>query len=377
MKVIIIDDAKAMHLILKRILAKAEGVEVTASFRETESAFLHLESHHVDLALVDVSMPKETGLEFAKRLRESGRNLRLIFITSHKEHALSAFDVFAYDYIVKPVDQDRLLQTIRRAQSEHRPHAAAKGLAEDASGIAFNGLGEIEIRDSENRIVKWKTSKSAEVFCYLLLQKGRLVSRARIVEDIFGDMPHKNGETYLNTSVYQLRKLLDSHGLKDRLHSDGSHYALDLNQVRVDMIRFEEGCRRMAVVDDKNMEEALELEQLYRGELFGERAYAWAWSEAERLSEMHATLVERLSDALLSKGEAQTAVRLLKKLVASDELRETAWVLLLKALVHQNNREALTQQYQRYQESLHRELGIQPSPEVANLYNELLAALEG
>ncbi|MBB3072038.1 two-component SAPR family response regulator [Paenibacillus baekrokdamisoli] len=41
-------------------------------------------------------------------------------------------------------------------------------------------------------------------------------------------MPLKNGESYLNTTVYQLRKLLDHYGLKGSIHSDGSSYALDI-----------------------------------------------------------------------------------------------------------------------------------------------------
>jgi two-component system LytT family response regulator len=54
----------------------------------------------------------------------------------------------------------------------------------------------------QNELVKWKTSKSAELFCYLLMHKGRLVSRARIIEDMFGEIPQKNAEIYLNTTVY-------------------------------------------------------------------------------------------------------------------------------------------------------------------------------
>lgn len=94
--------------------------------------------------------------------------------------------------------------------------------------VAFNCLGGMEIRSVQNVIVKWKTSKSAELFGYLLMNKGRLISRARLVDDIFGEMPQKNGEIYLNTTVYQLRKLLDNYGLKGSLYSDGNHYALNL-----------------------------------------------------------------------------------------------------------------------------------------------------
>jgi two-component system LytT family response regulator len=372
MKIMIIDDEKAMHLIMKRILAKIADVDIVGCFQETASAFSYLENHSADLVFVDISMPKESGLEFAQRLRERGNLVRLVFVTSYKEYSLSAFDVYAYDYIVKPIKQDRIHKTVQRVLAEI---LSVKTQAEQESStnkVMFICLGGMDIRSVQNVIVKWRTSKSAELFGYLLMHKGRLVSRARIIEDIFGDMPYKNAETYLNTTVYQLRKLLDTYGLKESLHSDYNHYALDLNKVRVDMLSFEEGCKQMVEVNETNIEQALELEQLYAGDLFGDRAFPWAWSEAERLWLMYATLTHRLCRALLNRGDTQTAIRLLKKLTAHNELDEETTKLFLKALALQKNKEVLMRQYLHYTETLNKELDIGPSQEVASFYSQLL-----
>ncbi|MFS0726833.1 response regulator [Paenibacillus sp. 1P07SE] len=125
MKVIIIDDKKAMHFIMERLLAVIEGVEVVGSFVETTSAYGYIRDHEVDLAFVDIEMPHENGLAFAKRLREAGQGLKLVFVTSHKEFALPAFEVYAYDYLIKPVDSERLRETVRRAISERLAPAVA------------------------------------------------------------------------------------------------------------------------------------------------------------------------------------------------------------------------------------------------------------
>jgi two-component system LytT family response regulator len=118
LKVIIIDDEKAMHLIMKRMLAKVNEIEIAGSFQETAAAFSYLANHEVDLIFLDISMPTENGLEFARRLRESGSLKRLVFITSYKEYAPSAFEVYAYDYIVKPVEQHRLYKTVQRVLAD-------------------------------------------------------------------------------------------------------------------------------------------------------------------------------------------------------------------------------------------------------------------
>jgi DNA-binding NarL/FixJ family response regulator len=118
MKVIIVDDEKAMHLILTRMLAKLDGVEVIGSFQETTTAFSFLIDHQVDLLFVDINMRGENGLDFSRKVRESGYESKIVFVTSYKEYALAAFDVFAFDYIIKPISEERLRRTVGRAVSE-------------------------------------------------------------------------------------------------------------------------------------------------------------------------------------------------------------------------------------------------------------------
>jgi two-component system LytT family response regulator len=372
----IIDDENGMHLIMKRMLAKVDEVEIVGSFLETKAAYSYLTNHDVDLIFMDINMPKESGLEFAGRLRENGRQMKIVFVTSHSEYSLHAFDVYAFDYIVKPVKQERLLHTIQRALSGMLSVTIPTEQPSSSIRVMCNCLGGIELRNAQNVLVKWKTSKSAELFCYLLIHKGRLVSKAKIIEDIFGDMPPKNGGTYLNTTVYQLRKLLDNYGLKGSLYSDSSHYALDLNQLQVDVLNFEEGCKQMAVVDDSHIEQALELEQLYAGDLFGDRAFSWASSEVERLSLIYTSFTHRLCNALLTRGDSQTAIQLLMKLTAHNELEEGTMRLYMKALALQSNKDALNRRYLQFTETLYSELGISPSPEVTALYSHLMSELD-
>ncbi|WP_438350253.1 response regulator [Paenibacillus sp. FA6] len=376
MKVVIIDDEKGMHIVMKRMLGKVDEVEIVGSFQETSAAYLFLTIQDVDLIFMDINMPKESGLEFAGRLRESGRQMKIVFVTSHKEYSLHAFDVYAFDYIVKPVNQERLYHTVQRALSEMPSPIGSVEQDSSSTRVLFNCLGGMEIRSAQNVLVKWKTSKSAELFGYLLMHKGRHVSRARIIEDMFGEMPLKNGETYLNTTVYQLRKLLDNYGLKEIVHSYSSYYALDHNQVDVDFLRFEEGCKQMAVVDDTCIEQALELEQRYTGDLFGDRVYPWARSEVEHLSLMYTSFTQRLCEALLIRGDTQTAIRLLMKLITRNELEEGTIMLYLRALALTKNKEALNRQYIQFEETLYRELGITPSSEVSALYSHLMSELD-
>lgn len=113
-----IDDEPAMHYIVRHMASKIDGVDLVGSFQETSKAFAFIEENQVDLAIIDISMPNENGLDFARRIRKMAWQGKIIFLTSHKEFALPAFDVFAYDYIVKPLSQKRLTATLERAFAE-------------------------------------------------------------------------------------------------------------------------------------------------------------------------------------------------------------------------------------------------------------------
>lgn len=70
-----------------------------------------------DLAFLDIRMPGLSGLKVA----ESAGTTRIVFVTAHEEYALSAFDVAAVDYLLKPVSDARLVQCVTRLQSSARP----------------------------------------------------------------------------------------------------------------------------------------------------------------------------------------------------------------------------------------------------------------
>ncbi len=115
MKVLIVDDEPAMLLALKRMLSKMEDVELVGSFRSAAEALDFVRRSDVDLALLDISIAEDDGLELARNLRAIRAGLDIVFTTSHAEFALPAYDVYPLDYIVKPISGIRLAQTIARA----------------------------------------------------------------------------------------------------------------------------------------------------------------------------------------------------------------------------------------------------------------------
>ncbi|MFC5469039.1 response regulator [Cohnella suwonensis] len=379
MKVILVDDEPVMHLIMRKMLAKHTDVEVAGAFADTDTAASFLNGHaDVELAFVDISMPGGNGLEFAAKLDEAGGRTHVVFVTSHKDFALEAYELSAIDYIVKPVTQERLERTIQRVMSNRNPVHAAKAeqaaASERSGGIAISTLGDFYVRNDSRR-VKWISSKSAELFAYLLLNRGRWISRTRLVADIFGGMDGGNAEKYLNTTVYQMRKSLEPFGLRESIRSENDGYALELEGAVIDYEEFERLTARFGSIGEEEAEEAVEVERLYTGDLFGSKAYVWAIHETGRLSERYAAFVKRLAEALIALRNESAATKLLLKLLARNPLDESVVGMLMKLRAQAGDKKGLTVQYTEFVKLLGRELGIRPSKELLLLYDSLLSGM--
>lgn len=125
MRVAVADDESLARDRLTRLAERCEGVEVVAACASAEELLAAIEEEPVDLALLDVNMPGTDGISLARRLSE--RDIPVIFVTAHPEHALKAFDVGAIDYVVKPVDPERLAKAIARASARAPRPAQLQG----------------------------------------------------------------------------------------------------------------------------------------------------------------------------------------------------------------------------------------------------------
>ena len=118
MKALIIDDERLARKELGNLLAAHEGITVVGEAANVHEAEVLIAEHHPDLLFLDINMPGGTGFDLLERLDHAPQ---VIFVTAYDEHALKAFAVNALDYLLKPIDPERLAAALGklRPSGEH------------------------------------------------------------------------------------------------------------------------------------------------------------------------------------------------------------------------------------------------------------------
>jgi DNA-binding LytR/AlgR family response regulator len=110
---LIIDDELSSQRVLQHFVAETEVLNLKATCNNTAEAFKYLQLYsNIDLLFLDINMPKQSGLDFYKTLKNPPQ---VIFTTAYPQYAVDGFEVSALDYLLKPIPYDRFLTAINKA----------------------------------------------------------------------------------------------------------------------------------------------------------------------------------------------------------------------------------------------------------------------
>ena len=118
LRAIIVDDEAPARSELSFLLGETGKVEVVAEAANVREAIEKLKDVGADVMFLDVNMPGTDGLQLAEALTRLKYPPYVIFVTAYSEHAVKAFDVNATDYLVKPVETERLNQAIAKVMQQ-------------------------------------------------------------------------------------------------------------------------------------------------------------------------------------------------------------------------------------------------------------------
>ena len=148
-KVLIADDENGMRLIIRKFLEKSGGFELVGEAENGQIALEMHRNHKPDVIFMDVEMDVMDGLTAAKEIADIDPRCRIIFATAHDKYALEAFKIYAFDYLVKPFDIERVMSTLNKIKESVNQVISKSGEGIKQSGMFCKELNKIMIKDKE------------------------------------------------------------------------------------------------------------------------------------------------------------------------------------------------------------------------------------
>ena len=152
MKILIVDDEslarERLHDLVEELYADVQISEATNGLEALDK----ISDQSPDIVLLDIRMPGMDGLEVARHVLLLERPPAIVFTTAYQEHAISAFDANAVDYLLKPIRKDRLKTAIERAAivNQSRLTALSQGLETKRTHISAMVQGNIQLIEINN-----------------------------------------------------------------------------------------------------------------------------------------------------------------------------------------------------------------------------------
>jgi len=193
-RVLVVDDEAPARRKILRLLRQESDIHIVAEADGAEAAVAAIERHKPDLVFLDVQMPGTDGFGVVQAI--ASKNMpRFVFVTAHDHYALKAFEVHAFDYLLKPFNEERFRAALQRVREEHAQ--AGNGVASQLQALLAQLQKE---RSFPERILVQENSRAHFV-------------AARDISWVEADGNYL--QLHCGTKTYTLRATLDS--MKDLL----------------------------------------------------------------------------------------------------------------------------------------------------------------
>jgi two-component system LytT family response regulator len=334
-RVYLVDDEVHALNILELLLNEIGGIVIVGRSDDPTEALRNIVTIKPDVVFLDIEMPGIHGVEMAERIHSELVDIEIVFVTAHDEYAVEAFRQEALDYVLKPLEEERLASTVRRirrrlALGDDRP--CQLRMAEQAKPrVRATLLGGFDVCGERGETLRWHTGKVKELFAFLLLSGGSGTHRDKVIDALWEDEDYAKSKIYLHTCVSYLRKHLLAHGIVNGIVYKNEKYYVSPEQVDCDYFAFR---RRLEAAGKRKGKEAIpELEQalsLYRGSLLQHCDYRWAVGEIERTNKQWLNASLTLAEQYVRLGERRKAIDLAEPLLPVMPYDVTVYGLLVE-----------------------------------------------
>ena len=228
MKAIAVDDEIYMLEALQEAVSASSDIETVNAFSSCSAAIAYATENPVDIAFLDINMRGIGGLELAEKLTEIHPRCKIIFCTGYEEYAVSAFQLHASGYLMKPITPEAVQKEI-----DH-----IKGVKATEKLLTIQCFGNFEVFYN-GEILPFKRKKAKEFLAVLIDRNGAGMTAKQICAILFpDDTDDTKNAAYLRQLILDLKNTLKMIRAENVLRHDTPYYRIDTNLVRCDYLSF-------------------------------------------------------------------------------------------------------------------------------------------
>ncbi len=261
MRIICVDDEAPVLENFKSKIKDIRGIESLMLFQSAEKTLEWAEQNPVDVAFLDMEMPRMSGIELAKRLKQIDENIRIIYVTAYEQYAMDAFRVGALGYLLKPYTCDDIKNELEKASlMRSRPQKRVQIQTIPDFVVTVDGV-----------IIHFDRTKPEELLALLVDRADAGLTAGEAIACLWPGRPaDENTRTLYRVTFHRLMEELKEAGIEYIIGIEGRKRYIITEQVDCDLYHLLSG--------DTN---AL---RYYCGEYMKE--YSWAESRNAQLNNM-------------------------------------------------------------------------------------------
>lgn len=231
MNYLILDDEPLALEDLEAALRQAAPGGILHGFSLPSEAMKFVEHTPVDVAFLDIELGSASGLSFAKQLKDRWPEAHIVFVTSHEQYAVSAFQIHATGYLLKPASAEQIRRELTFLYGEAAPQKQV--------GVRTFGGFEVLV---DGKPLRFGRAKVKELLAYLVDRRGMSVSNSEACAVLWEDAAGGGSQkSYYRTIVTELRATLRAAGVEEILRRGYNSLAIVPERLDCDSYRFLSG----------------------------------------------------------------------------------------------------------------------------------------
>lgn len=330
--VIIVDDELDAINVLETLIKKHGKANIKKSFSKVREFLKYIETETADVIFLDINMPYMSGIEVVKVINEK-LDSKIIFTTSHSEYAVEAFDLRAYHYFLKPVNRQKLNNTLDTLYLEN---------AKKDVKIKFYSRFEL-VKD--NKITTFRTKKAVELLAFFIYM-GRC-SKDSVLDNVFHGIKADNAMNNVYSTFYYIRKALKDDKIGIEISYKNNYYEVKLGEATIDYKELND-IDVNGNINNLNIKKYYNAFANYSGDFLFMSGYQWSIAESMILREKYEKLYDRL--ARYYKEDKQKRLNIYITAFKIDQTDERFACNLIDELIQQNKQEEAIQVFNTYKD---------------------------